>query len=271
VQLTQEIAEKNAKLHDTLVLAEESHLKAKKACELRDQFIAVASHELRTPITALKLQMHLTQMTSVEASTKTQLQSMDRQVDHLAKLVNEMFDLSILDQGKLALKKKSIGVVSLLRSVLAKSGHFLKSSAELVNLSSEEDPIILADPTRLEQVFTNLLINATKYGSGKSVQILVEAESGQLAVRLQDQGIGIAIEDQERIFERFERNVPYEKISGLGLGLYISREIVRAHGGEISVKSSVGEGSVFSVRLPRMEMATPSTQSRPALVSELER
>ncbi|MFL5815908.1 MAG: ATP-binding protein [Bdellovibrionia bacterium] len=251
VQLTEEITEKNAHLQNALRLAEEASLRFQKARTLRDQFIADASHELRTPLTALALQIQLAQMKITEASAKASLQSMSRQIDHLTKLINGMFDLSKIDQGRLTLERSSLGVMSLLQSIIEKNKHYLKGPYETLNLSSDSDPAVQWDPIQMEQVFTNLLINAVKYGSGKPIRFRVEADEKEVSVHFEDQGIGIDPEDQERIFERFERNVSYEKISGLGLGLYISREIVRAHGGVISVNSALGKGSVFSVRMPR--------------------
>jgi signal transduction histidine kinase len=251
IQLTEEITEKNARLKNALSLAEEARANCHRSRVLRDQFIADASHELRTPITALMLQIQLAQMKLTDVAIKPTLQSMNRQVDHLSKLINGMFDLSKIDRGELDLKSNSFGVMSLLHSILEKNKAYLKGLDELQNRSSDPDPIVQWDPIRMEQVFTNLLINAVKYGSGKPIRISVEAESEYVTVQFEDQGIGISPEDQERIFGRFERGVQYEKISGLGLGLYISREIVRAHRGEIFVNSLPGKGSVFSVRIPR--------------------
>lgn len=251
VQLAQEITEKSLQLRDALETAEAAKLGAQKSRELRDQFIAVASHELRTPLTALRLQIRLSQQTTQDDSISTALVSMDQQVNHLSRLVNEMFDLSRIDQGKLELKKSKFGVVGLLRAILAKYDLQLKGRAEFVNLVSEDDPKVQWDRSRIEQVFTNLLINAIKYGAGKQIRIVVKADHEQITVHFKDHGIGIAQRDQDKIFERFERCVPYEKISGLGLGLYISREIVRAHGGTMTVESQPGEGSVFSVLIPR--------------------
>jgi signal transduction histidine kinase len=117
------------------------------------------------------------------------------------------------------------------------------------------------DRMRLEQVLTNLITNALKYGQGHPVEILLEASGGQASWSIRDHGIGIAPEDLDRIFGRFERAVPTRKYGGLGLGLYISREIIRAHGGDIRVESWPGQGSVFTAEFP----LEPAQASRDAV------
>jgi signal transduction histidine kinase len=113
------------------------------------------------------------------------------------------------------------------------------------------------DPLRIEQVIGNLLLNASKFGEGKPITITVEGDPDQARVVVTDRGIGISPPDQARVFERFERAVAAGSVVGLGLGLYIARQIVEAHGGRIELQSAIGEGSTFIVELPRLPRPAP--------------
>lgn len=139
---------------------------------------------------------------------------------------------------------------ALVASVLLKFEYEVKIAKCEVQYNGEPGVVGFWDPFRIEEVILNLLLNAMKYGSGKPVEISVSRTDGQAVLAIRDHGIGIAREDQVRIFNRFERAVSYKHFGGMGLGLYISREIVIAHGGKISVQSEPAVGSTFTMTLP---------------------
>jgi len=225
-----------------------------QAVRMRDEFIAIASHELRTPLTSLRLQIDLLKNQSTPefiASPKGQmlLSSADQQLDRLSKLVLEMLDTVYISQGKLHLKREKFDLRSLVQSIVNQ----LETVALLkgVNIQVMMDTPVMGnwDWFRLEQVVANLLINAIKFGNGKPVTVKTEASQKRAVIEVEDRGPGIRSEDQEKIFERFHQGS--SSSAGLGLGLYIARQIVRTHGGEITVKSQLNVGSKFIVELPK--------------------
>jgi signal transduction histidine kinase len=245
-----------------------THLKnaeetAHKAIQLRDEFLSIASHELKTPLTPLKLQIQLLrrlQEMNVEPEVLKKrlaivVESTERQIHRLGKLVDELLDVSRIHYGKMSLERSEVDLAELIRELVSRFSGELKLAGCTVELEAPEQLIANVDRMRIEQVFTNLLTNAAKYGSGKPIAIRLQGEGNQAVLEIQDHGIGISIDDQARIFKRFERAVSPANFGGLGLGLYIVSQILDAHGGEISVRSSPGQGSCFSVRLPRSSKA----------------
>jgi signal transduction histidine kinase len=178
------------------------------------------------------------------------IEQTDRQADRLNRLVDEMLDFSRIAQGRLQLTRERFDLVSALREVVATFETSLAQAGISLELDLPAALEIEADRFRIEQVASNLLSNGVKYGEGKPVRLSLRAVDGETRLVCEDHGIGIAKEDQERIFERFERAVSSHKISGLGLGLFISRSIVEAHGGRIEVASEPGHGARFTVVLP---------------------
>jgi signal transduction histidine kinase/AmiR/NasT family two-component response regulator len=239
----------------------------------RDDFLSVASHELKTPLTSLQLQTQLVrrslangdaQPLSVEKMERL-FDVTDRQLSRLARLVEDMLDVSRIETGKLDLYRKDVDLADLIGSVVERLGPQLSRSGSTLSVAPLEHAIGHWDPFRLEQVFTNLLTNAARYGAGKPIEIALRVTrggaSGDLAeLSVLDHGGGIAKVDQQRIFSRFERAVSSSESTGLGLGLYIAREIVQAHRGSIAVHSAVGEGARFLVTLP---LAAPIDAAAP--------
>ena len=235
----------------------------KRAVEARDEFMSIASHELRTPLSTLLLNLQglkrqlLTERLDERAQRK--LESALRQTHRMEKLVSSLLDVARIAAGRLQLEPEECDLVEIvqhgvdrLRPQAAAAGCALDlrdpglGQAELVGRW---------DRMRLEQVVTNLLANAIKYGAGRPIEVVLECpreKAGQAVVQVRDNGIGIAPEHLGRIFDRFERAAS-KNYSGLGMGLYISRQIVEAHGGTISVVSEEGHGSTFSVVLPLRE------------------
>lgn len=227
---------------------------------VRDEFISIASHELNTPLTSLKLQAQFTdseikkadiQNYSIERFSKF-VTLVNKQAEKLSRLIDAMLDVSNFSTGKVILDLQKIDFAAVTRDVV----DFFQAQSQKDNISlSIETPrplFILGDQYRTEQVIENLLTNAIKYGIGGQVQVTVLAEGAVASLIVRDQGIGIATENIKRIFERFERGISSQNICGFGLGLYISKQIVEAQGGTISVESELGHGSTFKVQLPIM-------------------
>ncbi|HEX8824741.1 MAG TPA: ATP-binding protein [Archangium sp.] len=237
--------------------------KAQQAIQLRDDFLSVASHELKTPLTPLRLQLHLL-LKKVEASPSgvpaetvvTTIDRMIRQVNRLARLVDELLDVSRIAAGRLELHPEEVELASLVKELAAQLEPERERTGSTLTVHAESPIIGFWDRGRLEQLLTNLISNALKYGAGKPIEVTAAVLDGWVTVRVRDHGIGIAAEDQARIFERFERAVSVRKYGGLGLGLWIVRRIVDALEGRISVESELNTGSCFTVRLP---MAPPPT------------
>src|SRR6266568_1019376 len=214
--------------------------KAQEEVRERDEFLSIASHELRTPVTALQLQLQLIQRAAsrtggdLPEEMAEKLAALERQSRRIGVLVNALLDVSRLRLGRLELHREVVELSALVRetaSQLAPEGARAGSALEVV---------------------THLLSNAFKFGEGKPITLTVSSDDERAILGVQDAGLGIAPADQQRVFGRFERAVPTHRFGGLGLGLYIAREIVEAHGGEISLASTPGAGTTFTITLPRV-------------------
>nr|BDT37465.1 ATP-binding protein [Myxococcus sp. MH1] len=242
-----------------------------EAVRRRDDFLSIAAHELKTPLTSLQLHIQGLQA-QVRASgdaglsprkLSTKLESASAQTQRLGRLVNDLLDISRLAQGQLHIKLSEVDLVALVQGQLERSREALVRAECPVRLDARVPRLTGSwDAMRLEQVVGNLLSNAMKYGAGKPIEItLGEEKGGQALLRVRDSGIGIADEDRARIFGRFERAVSVRHYGGFGLGLWIVREIVQALGGAIAVESTPGEGSTFTVTLPRAGPASSPQES----------
>jgi signal transduction histidine kinase len=229
---------------------------AQAALRVREEFMSVASHELKTPLTPLKLTLHamerrLAAGQPVELATVLKSR---KQVDRLVGLVDELLDASQLDLGQLALKRAPLEVGHLVAEVV---DGFRHAFGRPISLEVPRERVwVQADRERLEQVLVNLLENAHKYSPpDESIAVEVEARGGEARIQVRDRGIGIPGVDQARLFQRFQRarNASPRHFGGLGLGLFISHSLARMHGGSLSVASMEGQGSTFTVALPRME------------------
>ncbi|MBI2395624.1 MAG: PAS domain S-box protein [Deltaproteobacteria bacterium] len=232
---------------------------AQEALHARDEFLSIAAHELRTPVTALQLQTQSIMRQarvrdSLPPPVATRLDLVLRQGERLEKLINQLLDVSRIATHRLELETEDIDLVALVREVVTRYEPQARSAGCALSLDAPAELRGCWDRSRLEQVVTNLLSNATKYGRGRPVEVSVREEAGDREVAVltvRDHGIGISLEDQTRIFERFERATYGRDYAGLGLGLYIARQIVEASGGRIEVQSETGQGSAFRVVLPR--------------------
>lgn len=228
--------------------------RAQTAIRLRDEFLSVASHELRTPLTTLKLQvsamLHELRRTPAAPGSLERFQRLDVQVDRMTRLVNQLLDVSRIVDGRLALEPQEVDLRALAQEIV---DWFRDQAARArcpIVLSGAPRVVGQWDASRIGQVLTNLLSNALKYGAGHPIEVSVEQDGDEARLVVSDHGIGVAAEDQQRIFERFERAASVRNYGGLGLGLWIAKEIVEKHGGRIRVESRPREGASFIVELP---------------------
>lgn len=252
--------------------------KAQRAIGARDEFLSIASHELRTPVTSLKLQIQLLARSlrgegrvpfSVEnAAIKVEIA--ERQIERLALLIAALLDVSRIGAGQLIIDLRDTDLCQLARDVAVK---FTDSSAmdeSTITIAAAEPVVGRWDPMRIEQVITNLFSNALKYGPGAPIEVTIRADGPNAVLAVRDHGIGIAPENIARIFDRFERAVSPIAYGGLGLGLYITRHIVSAHGGTIEVVSQPGAGAEFRVTLPLDAEASSAHPARALQTPALE-
>jgi PAS domain S-box-containing protein len=231
---------------------------AQDAIGARDEFLSVASHELRTPLTPLVLQIQRLvsdkggdPLDSIPRERLRQiLQRTFSQTQRLARLVETLLDVSRIAANRLDLDRELLGLNELLHEIAQRFSEEATRVGSSLTVRPGEQVTGYWDRIRLEQVFTNLVDNALKYGGAAPVEIAIEVKDRRALVQVKDQGIGIEPSKLAAVFDRFERAVPSHSYGGLGLGLYIARRIVEAHHGLISVRSQPGSGSVFTVELP---------------------
>lgn len=252
---------------------------AQQAVEARDDFMSIASHELKTPITSLKLQLQMSQRrlnapgaAPVEPRLRKAIDTSLLQIDRLTTLVEDLLDVSRIHTGKLTFNFAPVNVGDLTREVLESFADQLVSSRCELRVDVPADLHARWDQGRIEQVLTNLLSNAIKYAPGQPIDVSVESEGDRAYLRVRDHGPGIPADRHQRIFERFERATSSRSISGLGLGLFICKQIVESHGGTIHVDCTTAPGSTFIVELPLnppnlgdlADRADPASPSAPA-------
>ncbi|MEA9355309.1 ATP-binding protein [Bacteriovorax sp. PP10] len=231
---------------------------AQSAIRARDEFVSIASHELKTPITSLKMQLQMmlrginiekNQAPPPEKLLKA-LTSSTKQIDRLTVLIEDLLDVTRIETGKLTYKFEKVDLSLMVKEIMDRYAEEAKYAKTEFKQNLQENVISFCDRYRIEQVFINLLSNAIKYGSNNPVEVTVTSTPGKAIIIVKDQGLGIAKEMQGKIFERFERAISSTNISGLGLGLYITKQIIDAHQGTIEVESDLNIGSTFKVCLP---------------------
>lgn len=228
------------------------------AVRMRDDFMSIVSHELKTPLNTLILEVQLRKLqlgrNNLAAFSEDRLRQMvdkdERQIQSLIRLIDDMLDVSRIRTGKLSIRPSRADLGKLAASVVENFSPQMEASGCTLLFQRPEPIIGVWDEFRIEQVLANLLTNAMRYGAGKPVQVSVSATPEGACIEVRDQGIGISQKSLERIFCQFERAEGSESSAGLGLGLFIAEQIVKAHNGRIQVVSEEGKGALFRVLLP---------------------
>ena len=229
-----------------------------RAVDARDEFLAMASHELRTPLTALLVHIQA-ELRSLRRNGPVrerdealrQAESTQRMALRLSKLIGELLEVSRIAGGGIQPDREDVDLAALVQESLARQEEQLQHARCAVHLEVEGAVRGNWDRGRLDQVIDNLIGNAAKYGAGKPIEVRLQGRAEDVLLEVRDHGIGIDPADHARVFERFERAVSGKQFGGFGLGLWISRKIVEAHGGSLSLISEPGGGCTFSVELPR--------------------
>jgi len=238
---------------------QERTLELQQAVRARDEFLSIASHELRTPITPLKLQIqglikHIRNESLMKLPPERlekMATSIDLSLNRLGKLVDSLLDVARINAGKIELHPENIDLNEVVASVCERIAPeaVIKGSEIKTDLQTPING--LYDRLRLEQVIINLCMNAVKYGKGKPILVSTQIINNEFVLKVKDNGIGISEIDLPKIFNRFERvGKNLTGADGLGLGLYITEQIVSSHHGKIEVQSKYGEGTTFIVKLP---------------------
>ena len=253
IAMAEELARRSALAY------ENSHLYqlSQEAIEIRNDFLSIASHELNTPITSLKLQLQMvrrkllseaTQKFDQSSFTKS-IDSSVMHVDRLIKLVGVLLDVSRIQSGKFTYNFEDFNAKDAVNEILERNLDILNDSHCKVTINNVQDIQVRWDRTRFEQVLTNILNNAIKYAPGE-LELKVEPQGEEVVISLSDHGEGIQKDKLITIFDRFERLNSNQNVGGLGLGLYIVKQIVEGHGGSVTVESETGQGTTFIIKLP---------------------
>lgn len=243
------VAMDNARLFD----------KANQAISIRDEFLSISSHELRTPLTPLKIQlqaisMHIEKGTFSELSVeqlRKMLSQTEKQINRITTLVDDLLDVTRISTGKLTLNVEDVELVEVIKELIDRYKVQLTNAQCEVSLHLLDSLTVRIDRLRIEQVLVNLLTNAMKYASGKHIDITLKMEGDCIVLIFADKGTGILEVDHKRIFDRFERANSTTAQGGLGLGLYIVNQIIRAHNGTIEMQSEKDLGTIFMIKLPK--------------------
>jgi PAS domain S-box-containing protein len=223
---------------------------AQQGVQIRDVFLSVAGHELRTPLNALRLLLYNLEQALESPGHRAMVERAEAQVDRLTVLTSRLLDVARMAAGGYTLEPRPMDLSRAVEDAVARAQDQAVRASSRITLSAPEPVEGVWDPSAVDQVITNLLSNAIKFGSGKPIAVAVRRTNGLGRVEVRDQGPGVLEADRQRIFERFERGVSEHSYGGLGLGLWIARQIVVAHGGRIGVDEAPGAGAIFFFELP---------------------
>ena len=233
--------------------------KLQQALKTRSDFMAIASHELKTPLTSLILIVQSMKKNILHGLDEITSKKIERAIDQtetqlfrMSRLIDDMLDISRIESGKLILKKENFIISELIYEIAERlMEQIQRSTGSALKITKLDEAMVSWDRFRIEQVITNFITNAIRYGRGSTIELCVEDKKDQVLISVKDLGSGISEKDRDRIFNLFERGVGPEEVSGLGLGLYISKQIIDAHRGKVWVESKVGEGSTFFALIPK--------------------
>ncbi|HSW88160.1 MAG TPA: HAMP domain-containing sensor histidine kinase [Candidatus Saccharimonadales bacterium] len=237
---------------------ENKYAQAQEEIQSRDEFLSVASHELKTPLTSMLLQIQ-TALHNIRSVSLAQfsvehllkmLESAENQTKRLSRMINDLLNVSLITTGKMDLELEELDLEEVVKNVLEDFSQKLEKENYEVTLEAAEPVVGQWDKVRIEQAISNLISNAIKYGRKKPIEITLSKRETMGRLVMKDQGIGIPASEAKRIFALFQRAVSPNDYKGLGVGLYITNQIIKAHGGKISVSSKEGKGSTFTLELP---------------------
>jgi signal transduction histidine kinase len=240
-----------------------------EALRARDEFIATIGHELKNPVTPVLLQVRqlLTMVSSANGTPSEpiaaetllpRLESMLARLRRFLGTLNRILDISRISSGRIDLHFEEVDLVDVVQSTAADMEREIAASQSKLTVHADERVVGRWDRLRLEQIFSNLLSNAVRYGLGNPIDVRVSAQGSTAVLEVRDQGLGIAQEEIDLIFERFERGAgaAARKTGGFGVGLWVVKRLCTALGGSVEVQSEPGHGSAFTVVLPREERTT---------------
>lgn len=245
-----------------------------KAVRMRDDFMSVVAHELLTPLNTLFLQTQLRKL-ELDRNNPDMFQkpglaeifdSDQHQIQSMVTLIDDMLDVSRIRHNRLTVRPRPAELSSVVKRAVAQVSSQAAAAGTVITLQADTEIAGCWDEFRIQQVIVNLLNNAIRYGQAKPVTITLSSANESACIEVRDQGTGIAAADQKRIFQQFERGQDSADASGFGLGLYISQQLVQAHGGTIELVSEAGKGAVFTVRLPLAVPAETAAESAPSSI-----
>jgi signal transduction histidine kinase len=239
-----------------MFLERDARLKAQAAAKVREDFLTIVSHELRTPLTPLKMELFLLQEMFRKGDvnqikTERLIDGANKQLGHIVALIDDLLDLGKFRAGKFQFQFADFNLTDLITDVIERYNVSLQANGCTVKLDLQDNVLVHWDARRIEQVITNCLSNIIKFAAGKPVEITLRQDGETVELRIKDFGMGIEKDFQKNIFNRFERGVSTNSYGGIGIGLYIVREIIHAHSGQIEVRSEVGQGTEFIFKVPR--------------------
>lgn len=247
------------KAHQVVLLEKKKNAQAHEEIKARDEFLSIATHELKTPLTLslLQIQRALHNIKNVSLANfsvqnlMSMLESIEHQTDRLSKLISDLSNVSLITTGRMRLEVDDVNITEVIKDVIKRVPLTMNKEGYPITFKENGDIKGRWDKIRIEQVLTNLVTNAIKYGNGKPIEVFLKTTNDWLSLYVKDRGLGIPKELQQKVFDRFERGAADKGIKGLGVGLYITKQIITAHGGTIELNSKPGRGSEFIVKLPR--------------------
>lgn len=243
--------------HHVIETLEKNYETAQTEIKARDQFLTIASHELKTPVTSMLLQVqtaihNIRNVSLANFSVATllkMLEDTEQQSKRLSRMVNDLLDLSLITTGRIDLEIEKTNISDIVTAVAERLSTRLPDK-NLITVVIQKQIVCMCDKLRIEQAVTNLVTNAIKYGNNKPITLTVTNGDDHVKIIVKDQGIGIPPEQQKKIYNLFERAVTSKNYQGLGVGLYITNQIIKEHHGKIRLNSKPNNGSTFTLELP---------------------